>query len=180
MRSLFSFLFVAFLLWNYIGFFTYFQIEKYSAKKAFKQKIKKAVPESDLKIFLFSPKQIENLSWYEAHEFEYENVMYDIVSCDTTENGSIRYACVSDMQETILFAQLDQQIQRKVSDENQLPISNWKNVVSQPQFLPDISKIIWSKYFSILSKRCFHSFYEIRPGVTLLLTPPPEVHSFLA
>jgi len=175
-----SFVFVACLLWNYIGFFTYFQIEKYAAKKAFKQKIKKTVPESELRTFLFSPKQVENLAWYEAHEFEYENIMYDIVSTDTTENGAIHYSCVSDMQETKLFAQLDQQVQRSVRDENSLPIANWKNVISQPQFLPCIPEIEWSKDFSILTKSCFHSLYEIRPGVTLLQTPPPEKPSFLA
>lgn len=180
MRSLLSFLFIAFLLWNFLGFFTYFQIEKYSAKKAFKQKLKKAVPENELHTFIFTSEQVGNLIWYEKHEFEYQNVMYDVVSSDTIENGAMKYSCVSDMQETILFAQLDQLVHKKVNEENELPFSNWKLVVSQPQFLASIPEIVWTKEIFNKNLNYFHSLFQIRSGAIQAATPPPKSSAFLS
>jgi hypothetical protein len=178
-KSVLSFLFIAFLLWNYLGFFTYFQIEKYAVKKAIKLKLKQSVAEDELFIFEFTAAESKNLIWYEAHEFGYKNVMYDIVYVDTLQNGSLRYSCVSDLQETKLFAQLDQQVNQQVNDENQLPIANWKSVINQPQFIPSLTNIVWAKEIFKIKKEYFSSNYSILSGVVHLFSPPPDSNSFL-
>jgi hypothetical protein len=173
-RSVVSFLFIVFLIWNYIGFFTYFQIEKHAIKKAVKLKLNRSVPENQLHTFQFTENQISQLNWYEEHEFRYKDKMYDIVYSTSLDNGAFIFQCVSDEQETKLFAQLNKLIQNEVNDEKNIPLGNWKAAMYHPQFIQGFSSFYISEDFPKSAENNWNHFFSIQLGHLDQISKPPD------
>lgn len=142
MKRFVPILFITFLVWNYIGYFSYFQFEKYTIKQTIKKKIKESLSDSELITFHFTKNEMESLSWFEAHEFEYKNEMYDVVSQKKMYNGDCIIKCISDSQETELFSNLNQMMENDMGDRGDMPFSNWKTTLDTPYFLQKHPEII--------------------------------------
>lgn len=112
-----SLLLLMVIIFNMTGIFIVFKIEQVSVRKSIKQQIKNGVPEDKLHYFSFTKKEFLQLNWIRPDkEFRLKKEMFDIVRSEF--NGdSIRLQCVNDKQETLLFARLDELIQKKM-DQN--------------------------------------------------------------
>lgn len=112
MRKITSIIVLSVFIWQFVGYFAYFQWERFLIKKEIKAQLKQELSEEKLVTFYFSKSQFQNLSWYEETEFEYNDVMFDLVSVKSTKNGFI-VKCINDDKESELFAELG----KKVDDE---------------------------------------------------------------
>lgn len=77
-----------------------------------KLKIKAGVPEDELKIIIFSQSNAREFSWIHSREFRYKGTMYDIVYETKDNSGSRVLHCVTDHQETVLFANLSKLVKQ--------------------------------------------------------------------
>ena len=177
MKSFVSILFVSFLVWNYVGFFTYFHFEKQAAQKNFKRKLKLTVPKGDLKTFQFSPKEASQLNWHKMNEFEYQESMYDIVYSDTLENGDFIFTCISDLQETILFEKLGQFVAQDLNSDKHQPIKNWKVNFEKPYAIPEKQPSTIHLFEIIDDINCRNNYFFSLQSSDLSIETPPPNHS---
>jgi len=104
------------ILSHLIGYYPLFFVLQLKAKQAIKTQLKNQVDKKNLHVFKFE--SANEINWKEAHkEFEYNQHYYDVVYTQKTETG-ITYYCISDEQETRLFANLDNLIRQKNETPN--------------------------------------------------------------
>ena len=107
MKRLFSFLFLIVFIWQLAGFFIYFEIERYHVRKDIKRAIKHSLPQNEFKQFYFTEKELKELTWINDHEFKMNGRLYDVVKKNKSNVG-FSVSCIDDIQETVLFAELDE------------------------------------------------------------------------
>lgn len=107
MKRLFSFLFLIVFIWQLAGFYIYFEIESYHVRKEIKRLIKHSLPQNQFKQFNFTNQEFRDLTWINEHEFKMNERLYDVVKKNKSNVGFSVY-CIDDIQETVLFAQLDE------------------------------------------------------------------------
>jgi hypothetical protein len=82
-----------------------------------KRRIKTSVPEQQLHSITVSAENDPSIKWVrEGHEFRYKGSMYDIVTMESN-NDSITYHCINDLEETLLFAELEQKVQQRMDHQ---------------------------------------------------------------
>ena len=106
-KRLFSFLFLIVFIWQLAGFFIYFEIERYHVRKDIKRAIKYSLPQNEFKQFNFTNAEFKELTWINDHEFKMNGRLYDVVKKNKSNLG-FSVSCIDDIQETVLFAQLDE------------------------------------------------------------------------
>ncbi len=95
------------LFWQ-VGGFMLIQLNRVQVRKEVKHRIKNGVPEEERVVFHFTAAELADLQWMkEGKEFRIDGRFYDVVERTLGPNGTVRLACISDDQETRLFAQLD-------------------------------------------------------------------------
>ncbi len=114
MKKAVSFLLLILFLYSIAGIFISFKVQQFEVKKEIKLRLKKSVPKSELTLFSFHPSSDEysTLQWIEDHEFRYNGKMYDIVYRSADSDGTLHFQCINDTKEEILFADLDEQVQK--------------------------------------------------------------------
>ena len=105
-KRLFLFLFLIVFIWQLAGFFIYFEIERYHVRKDIKRAIKHSLPQNQYKQINFTNEEFKELTWINDHEFKMNGRLYDVVKMNKSNVGFSAY-CIDDIQESILFAQLD-------------------------------------------------------------------------
>jgi len=176
MRKLISFLLLFLFLWQIGGYLLEFEIESSRVRKELKKLSKEAVPLNQLIYFQFSDKEIQNLTWTKKNEFKKDGHFYDVVWKKNLANGLVEFQCVSDDQETVLFAKLDQYVSANLANSNpDKPLKNWSKLVFGV-YLPsqfDIQPIFQSS----LSAHTENGFYykdQLSIGFLFIETPPPN------
>ena len=156
MKRIISFGFLVLMLWQLIGFFTYFEISHFYVKKEIKTALKKSVPENHRKLYYFTASQEKSLHWIKSNEFKLNNRYYDVVE-RTESNGKVRLSCIDDIQETHLFKQLGVQTASSLSKgSGKIPLNSWFQLLRQP--------------FLIVENLTFSPMYQIT-GSDLNLKP---------
>ncbi len=107
MRRFFSFLLMSIFIWQLAGFFVFFELERFHVRKEIKKAIKHSLPEKEFKQFNFSALEFKSLTWINDHEFKMNGRMYDVVKKSKINSG-YSVSCIDDIQETVLFAKLDE------------------------------------------------------------------------
>ncbi len=172
MHRIISIGFFAVMLWQLIGFFTYFEISHYSVKKEIKTALKKAVPEKHRKLFYFTPDQEKSLQWIKSNEFKLNNRYYDVVE-RTESNGKVRLSCIDDIQETQLFKQLGVQTSSSLSKgAGKIPLNSWFQLLQQP-FLIVHNLTIYPIYHLEVNNLNLKPYKNIFTEVNLPLFPSP-------
>lgn len=155
-KRIISFGFLVLMLWQLIGFFTYFEISHFYVKKEIKTALKKSVPENHRKLYYFTASQEKSLHWIKSNEFKLNNRYYDVVE-RTESNGKVRLSCIDDIQETHLFKQLGVQTASSLSKgSGKIPLNSWFQLLRQP--------------FLIVENLTFSPMYQIK-GSDLNLKP---------
>lgn len=132
MRKLVSYSLFFLFTWQIIGFVGYFEFSHYRLKKEIKTLLKQGVPKDELVYFSFDQQQLKELVWLKKNEFDLNGNLFDVVR-RRTSNGKTHMECISDKQETILFAHLEESVSMNLGDDHhQTPISNWMKILHFP------------------------------------------------
>jgi hypothetical protein len=143
-----------------VGLLLIFKIQQYQIRKEIKHLIKLGVPDNQLVHISISTKNKSQLEWKHSKEFRYKGNMYDVVKIEIVNDSTTLYQCVSDQQETILFANLDEQVKKNMDSKNNgsNPIKNLfkflSNIYSQSQYLAwvpcQITEELKFKFFDLI------------------------------
>ncbi|PKP02308.1 MAG: hypothetical protein CVU11_12315 [Bacteroidetes bacterium HGW-Bacteroidetes-6] len=130
-KKITAILLVLMLLLNSVGYFFIFETARFWVQKDVKKQIKAGVPDSELSVISISETDIlqGNLGfrWVKKNkEFVFQNQMYDVVRSDLF-NGKYIFYCIHDEQETQLFANLNNMVQRELATNSNIPLQA-KNV----------------------------------------------------
>ena len=150
------------------------QFQKYSVKKEIKKQIINGLDINDLVLLKFSNEETKSkLKWEHGKEFEYNDVMYDIVKTET-KNDSVYYWCWEDTEETELNIKLNNLVEKaagsdKSSKENLKRLSNFFSSLYFSYKNPfDLDR---NKNSSEFSSRYLNYYSSQTPAP---LTPPPK------
>ncbi len=118
-KKITSILLVLMLLLNSMGYFFIFETARFWIQKDVKKQIKAGVPESELSVISISETDMSQgnsgFRWVKKNkEFVFQNQMYDVVRSDCF-NGQYTFYCIHDEQETQLFANLNNMVQRELT-----------------------------------------------------------------
>lgn len=128
------------LVFPFWGFYFFLNHEIHQTRKQVKRYIISGLDKEQLCKLTFSINGVNNLiKWKHNKEFEYKNVMYDIVFKET-HNDSISYWCWKDNEETKLRYSLDKLVARTMNDND--------SKSSQSQRINDFLKILYYYSFS--------------------------------
>jgi hypothetical protein len=124
--------FVALLTYQFVGFFTFVEIEHFLIRKQIKKAIKLSVPENQLIKFHFTAKESQNLNWVKPHEFRLNGRFYDVLHKQKVK-GVWYFQCIDDRQETALFEKLDfATADNLVNSSDQHPVHSWLKLMNEP------------------------------------------------
>lgn len=117
MKKLFAFFLVLILVFHSCGGLIVFKLRQAITRHEIKQQIKKQVPAGELAVIIQTQENKDLFDWIEDHEFRFQGTMYDVVRQEKDSSGAIIYYCITDHQETQLFAQLDEWVQKCMSSD---------------------------------------------------------------
>ena len=111
-------LLIAVMGWQVVGSVP-FLVERAQLRKEIKHRIKAGVPDEERVRFSFSMEGYDRLEWYErGKEFVLDGRMYDIVERAEMQDGTVLLECIDDVQETMLFASLEQVVRGGMETNN--------------------------------------------------------------
>jgi hypothetical protein len=169
------FTFIALLTYQFVGFFTFVEIEHFLIRKQIKKAIKLSVPENQLIDFHFTLKESKKLKWLKPHEFELNGRLYDVVR-KTKSRGIWYFHCIDDIQETKLFKKLNSAVAvNLVSSSEQHPVHGWLKLMNEPMEPLQAFQLtfdVFDKNNSQVQKSYLNLYLTRAYSVS---TPPPEV-----
>ena len=119
-------------------------------------------------------KEINNIIFSDnGKEMSYKGQMYDVIKSDEN-NTTVTYYCLNDIEETTLYASLDEHINTHVI--NTVPVKNH----SQKDLSNDVVKVLYQNNFSYTLYNCVTDFSfqtnntVYTSAVIALNSPPPE------
>jgi hypothetical protein len=159
---------------NLGGFFLVFKIQQRHVRKEIKEQIRQGVPEGELTVIKVTPENESELEWEHSKEFEYKGMMYDVVRKIILDETTILYYCVSDTQETELFAYLEDEIKKSMDTKKDGKNSS-KNlfkllsgIYAQPQ--KHVSPVVETG----ITFTCEYSHHYSSPEL-VITSPPPKI-----
>lgn len=164
-------LFLLFIfLFNTVGYYIAFKTVQYSVKREIKAEIKHGLDITQLTTIIINKKALSAVEWLEnGKEMRYNGELFDVVSSIENSN-SITYYCINDKQEEVLFANLDEHINRYIAADKPIKNNAAKKLIEQvvklyfsfeenQQFYPSFSSIIHSSIdFNCLSAQIETNF----------------------
>ena len=162
------------MLWQIVGFLSYFKITQIKIRKEIKQVIKHNIPSNQLKVLYFSKEEEKQLIWIKSHEFKYNGRLYDVIKRTTNSEG-VMFQCIDDRQETKLFERLSQATSYNLghrSDNN--PLSQWMRF-SQTFFLLENTASSVNSYLCNKEEHIFNFQQLHTEWCKLPQAPPPRV-----
>lgn len=172
MKRLLSLLLLACFLYQVAGIFVVFKIQQQSIRKEIKRQIKLGVPEGDLHVISITEKNYRDLAWHNHKEFTYRGVMYDVVHKKITGETSVVYQCVSDEQETQLFANLDRQVDHTTDAKHQGK-NPLKLITNLLYLTPDRVELLVG-FYSLIKDRITASKFSVSDQHLLGVFNPPD------
>jgi|10_taG_2_1085330.scaffolds.fasta_scaffold06222_3 hypothetical protein len=169
-----SILLLSLLIFNMTGIFIVFKIEQAHIRKSIKHQIKAGIPEEELHIFNLSKVEYIKLDWVRPDiEFRKNKEMFDIVHMKSL-NDSVRLYCVNDKEESILFAQLDKMIKKKMQQESN-SLNSPINKVLKLFNLIYISNQTENKSLTYyrMNKKSYHYFTNLYDSPLIKQPSPP-------
>lgn len=89
---------------NSVGYYFVFRILQEQIRSEVKDQLKQQIQENKLHLITIKETEARKLDWErEGKEFSYKGMMYDVVRTEKQE-GAISYYCISDVEESHLFA----------------------------------------------------------------------------
>ena len=105
------------------GYLLFHNFQQAQIRREIKTAIKQGIPDNELTIIEVSEKKSELLTWKDKHEFWYQGALYDIVKTEETSSGTVKYHCINDTKETVLFAHLDDLVKKSMDGKSKHNLS---------------------------------------------------------
>lgn len=118
MKKIIAIASVVMLAFSLGGYYLVIVVQQQNVRNKIKQQIKQGVPDSKLTKVVVTAETRKQLSWKHGKEFRYKGTMFDVVRTEMCEDGTTVYYCITDTQETDLFAQLDKLVQKSMAGKN--------------------------------------------------------------
>lgn len=143
-------------------------------RREIKTAIKQGIPDNELTIIEVSRKNSELLTWKDKHEFWYQGALYDIVKTEKTSSGTVKYHCINDTKETVLFAHLDDLVKKSMDGKSKQQLS-WQ--FSIPFFFESTKDLLPDNDFEILQRetKIFGYYLSLSTPCLSLESPPPQL-----
>jgi len=167
--------FIALLTYQFVGFFTFVELEHYLIRKEIKKSLKLSVPENQLIKFHFTAKERQKLNWVKPHEFRLNGRFYDVVYKQKVK-GIWYFQCIDDRQETALFEKIDfATANNLVNSSDQHPVHGWLKLMTDP--MEPIQAFQYTHNSFDENKSQVHKEYlhHYISRAYSLIVPPPEV-----
>lgn len=149
-----------------------FKVQQYEVRKEIKTRIKQGVPIDELVRIEVTAHNAHELDWEHSREFRYRGTMYDVVRTQVVDAQTTVYYCVNDDQETELFAELDQLVQKSMEAEGKGRSKRTGPFKLLPCIVPGALAHPSTQILSIAPCIGGHSSY-LRPWLPIS-SPPPE------
>jgi hypothetical protein len=103
-RKYLAILILAATVFDFGGYFLFFNLMKKDVRNEIRREIEKGIPEGDLIVISVSAGMTDRIDWIEAgREFRWEGEMYDVVK-SRADGDRIDYFCLKDGKEKELIA----------------------------------------------------------------------------
>ena len=160
-------------IWQLVGFHVFFQVERFHIRKEIKKAIKHNLPDKSFKEFNFTFKEFNDLAWINAHEFKMNGRMYDVVKKKKTDD-SYTVSCIDDIQETVLFAKLDEETTSNMHNQpEKSPFKSFLKIFKTSFMVADYQSDLFEGNPFASKKEFFH--YSLLPAqykIESQLQPP--------
>lgn len=165
------------LFFQPVSYLSIFKIQRYQIRYEIKQRIKAGITKDELVLIKIPGKsehEIDFFSWLiPENELRYKNKMYDVVYEESQHDTSLYY-CILDEEETELYANIDNEVSREMSQSPQQEQrrETLERALTLLFFYPknDFSTIRLAEN-TRQSLYCF----GLKTWITSPLTPPPKV-----
>ena len=133
-----------------MGYIVVFKISQNQIRKEVKREIKMKLNDSELQTIVFNKSELSTINWVKIDkEFIHHDELFDVVKSSETAT-TITYYCINDEQEKQLFANLDEHINKHISQnkstkKNTLKLFDDKNKISQ-----DLNSLVHSNLGEII------------------------------
>ncbi len=146
-------------------------------RREMKRRIKSEIPENQLHIITVQNTDDPSITWMkDGKEFRYKGMMYDIVKSRKTDS-TIEYYCINDIEETILFDQLDQKVQEQMDHQEEkgqgVPVKKLlKSISGNAYLIPS-----YQLFITVADQFTHQSIYTamLLSPIREIVTPPPQV-----
>ena len=177
MRRFISFLLLVFIFFETAGTLVIFELQRFQIRREVKQHLKAGVEKIDL-VLLKIPiilEQQPNKNFRRIHkgEFRYRGRMYDIVRQEN-HGETTWYYCISDEEETQLYASLDDMVTKEMNRNKQRQEQNEKLRHLRNQFCFNFTGYNPVSYPEAQNKYTNY-FFKLKTWCIIPPTPPPEV-----
>jgi len=160
-----------------VEFDIYFYNEQAKIKKQLKTYLKEGVPKNQLKAFEFTKQEVSILNWTKpTKEFKIGNRFYDVVWRKNLETGKIYFQCVDDAQESILFKNLAQYLDKNLGEQNHRSSLGFVfSVLNTPLILSEFQYEISTPIFSEKQQKISFYFRLLSEGYFDITLPPQNI-----
>jgi hypothetical protein len=146
-------------------------------RREMKRRIKNEIPENQLHIITVQNINDPSIKWMkENKEFRYKGMMYDIVKSRKTDS-TIEYYCINDIEETILFDQLDQKVQEQMNHQEEkgqgIPVKKLLKSINGNVYLIPVNESLALVTDQFVHQSVYTFFFST--PVREILTPPPQI-----
>ncbi len=169
MKRTFSILLLLVFAFNIGGFLSVFEIQKGMARKQMKRRLKEGVPEAQLSHITIGKQEAATLEWKKSNEFRYKGNLYDIVKSSRDADGTIHYYCVTDKQETVLFANLDELVKQSTGTTENSPVKGLYKILLKLYSPPSLELIPSAEN----NTETFFSYHKHSPTPSFDPASPP-------
>ncbi|NBR14209.1 MAG: hypothetical protein EBU01_06455 [Crocinitomicaceae bacterium] len=176
MRRVISLLVLLVATWQIVGFFSYFEWEKFQIRREIKEVIAQTSSKKELCELEFTFKEMKNLTWFESREFKFQGRMYDVVKRIPTKNG-VHFICINDSKEASLYAKLDQATFANMNSSSQnSPLKHWLKVLKTP-FTSDFYPANFTLSTVIKAEKTIYYFKQENCLLVSIdsSSPPPKI-----
>lgn len=174
MRRTLSIILMFALTLNSATYFLYFKYRQNIVRKQIKLKIKTGVPEDELKVIIFNQSNALEFDWIHSREFRYKGNMYDLVYETEDNSGSRVLHCITDHQETVLFANLTKYVKQTTEGHSshktaQKLLNQFYGGLFTP---PAIQSVV--KLYPFENKINSPTIHNISEPFLINISPPPK------
>ncbi|MDB5256137.1 MAG: hypothetical protein JWM14_832 [Chitinophagaceae bacterium] len=181
LRQSFSLLLSVVLLVNAIGYYPLFKIKQWQVHEKMKTHLRTSLPNDQLQCITIAANDEYKIhwewEWEEEQEFTYQGDRYDVVR-STTLGSTTYYYCIQDTQETQLFAQLDEEVERKMDDAKNPLQQTGKKMMKTFSSLCDKTDAHCFTREQLIAQQYFdfhHSLYQYH--FLNSISPPPKYNA---
>jgi hypothetical protein len=176
MKTLFSFLLLSIMTYNFVGLFPMYSYFESSNKVEIEKRIKVAQANNDFTELNLDQQTYDKLVWVKKNEFRYNGHLYDFVNKKIDKQGNIILSVISDDKETDHIKRLKNQTP-DFSSNNQSSKNNLKLAHMHFQLFSEIPNpfVLESSEFELISNiKAFKYLGNLFRFDKEIPSPPPQ------